>query len=127
MEDLPLDLSEDFDIILDAMFGFSYHGKYYLSSFSTTYVSVYSLRFYKEITQKLKLPFGKYIKNSYSEIETKCIPLRRLKKSLLDNFFFHLVHMHALDWIKLFSVRNLFLLTILVYLTRGPNPILCFI
>ncbi|XP_030510815.2 pyridoxine/pyridoxamine 5'-phosphate oxidase 1, chloroplastic isoform X2 [Cannabis sativa] len=26
VEDLPLDLSEDFDIIVDAMFGFSYHG-----------------------------------------------------------------------------------------------------
>ncbi|XP_048332079.1 pyridoxine/pyridoxamine 5'-phosphate oxidase 1, chloroplastic isoform X2 [Ziziphus jujuba] len=26
VEDLPLDLSEEFDILLDAMFGFSYHG-----------------------------------------------------------------------------------------------------
>ncbi|KAL5558550.1 hypothetical protein UlMin_034761 [Ulmus minor] len=26
VEDLPLDLSEDFDILLDAIFGFSYHG-----------------------------------------------------------------------------------------------------
>lgn len=33
VEDLPLDLSEDFDIVVDAMFGFSFHGNYYLSSY----------------------------------------------------------------------------------------------
>lgn len=33
LEDLPLDLSKDFDIVVDAMFGFSFHGNYYFSSF----------------------------------------------------------------------------------------------
>lgn len=28
VEDLPLNLSEDFDIVVDAMFGFSFHGNY---------------------------------------------------------------------------------------------------
>jgi len=29
VEDLPDDLSKDFDVIVDAMFGFSFHGNYF--------------------------------------------------------------------------------------------------
>ena len=31
VEDLPVDLSKDFDIVVDAMFGFSFQGNYYYS------------------------------------------------------------------------------------------------
>lgn len=31
MEDLPLDLSKDFDILVDAMFGFSFQGNFSFS------------------------------------------------------------------------------------------------
>lgn len=28
MDELPVDLSKDFDILVDSTFGFSFHGKY---------------------------------------------------------------------------------------------------
>lgn len=46
VEDLPLDLSEDFDVVVDAMFGFSFHGNYYLSSYpvNLSFSRLYSQR-----------------------------------------------------------------------------------
>lgn len=80
VEDLPLDLSKDFDIVVDAMFGFSFRGNYYFSSFL---VNLFLFPMY--------IVKGRWYKYSYSpwtvvHVYTKCEHEKTILYSLVEIF-----------------------------------------